>query len=467
MFNNEQDFTFDFKQFFSPLTTRKAICFIAVIGIIVYFNSLFNGFAWDDRPQILENDLTHSLSNIPKLFLGSTFPGGIGAYYRPFLSVSFTVIYSLFGAQPFFFHILQITIHILNSILLFVFFRKFFNKQLALLLSLREKISINRTIGISFLLLCSLLSKETGILFILLVITYRFLFKLNKRKVLLLSGTLIGVIYLYLRLFVGKVTYEISREVPIAGLSLPQRLLHIPAIIFYYVKTIVFPLQLGVWQKWTIHKITFVNFYFPLFITLIFFCLLFYAAFYLYKHDRKQIRLYIFFTMWFLSGLGLLLQIIPFDMTVSERWMYFPIVGLLGIIGIVIHTLQLKGSMVKSASILAALIILGMFSLRTIVRNTNWSDEITLFSHDVQVDDDNLKELMLAQDLIGKGMKEQAFPHFEKSIELNPHIHLKICPPGRTAEQSKFTCETLKDAVVQNFGEDVVEDNIPNFVQWR
>jgi len=230
-----------------------------------------------------------------------------------------------------------------------------------------------------------------------------------------------------------------SIDVPIAGLSFPQRLLHIPAIIFYYVKTIVFPLQLGVWQKWTIQKITFVNFFFPLFLSLIFFSLLFYAAFYLYKHDRKQIRVYNFFTIWFVSGLGLLLQIVPFDMTVSERWMYFPIVGLLGIIGVMIHSLQLKGSAIKTASIIAAIIILGMFSLRTIVRNTNWSDEITLFSHDVQVDDDYLKELMLAQDLINKGMKEQALPHFEKSIELNPHTHLKICRPGQTAEQSKYT----------------------------
>jgi len=245
-----------------------------------------------------------------------------------------------------------------------------------------------------------------------------------------------------------------NRIIPIAGLTLSQRLLHIPAIMLYYLKTFGFPLQLGVWQQWTFQTTTFENFFFPLIICLIFFLLLFYAAFFLYKHDRKQFRVFIFFTLWFLSGMGMLLQIVPLDMTVADRWMYFPIVGLLGMLGVGIHTLQLKSSRVKSALIVAAVILIGILSLRTIVRNTNWSDEITLYSHDIQVDDDYFKEAMLARDLRDAGMMDQAVPHYEKSLEFNPYSKIKICHSGQTEKQSNYTCMTMKDAVWQNLGID-------------
>jgi archaellum biogenesis protein FlaJ (TadC family) len=53
-----------FKGLFSPLTTKKVIVFLFLIGIVVFFNALFNGFAWDDEGFIKDNPEVHSINLI-------------------------------------------------------------------------------------------------------------------------------------------------------------------------------------------------------------------------------------------------------------------------------------------------------------------------------------------------------------------------------------------------------------------
>jgi hypothetical protein len=43
-----------------------------------------------------------------------------------------------------------------------------------------------------------------------------------------------------------------------------------------------------------------------------------------------------FFFYWFTGSLGLVLNIFPLDMTVSERWLYFPLIGFLGLSSVLI-----------------------------------------------------------------------------------------------------------------------------------
>src|SRR6266404_7296187 len=125
---------FSFKKYFIPLTTAKAITWIIVIGLVVYCSSLFNGFVWDDEGQILNNTIVHSLNNIPSLLRGGTFIVGINQvasnYYKPLLPITFTFLYSLFGPNAFFFHFLQVILHISNACMVFLLFSKFFSKKI-------------------------------------------------------------------------------------------------------------------------------------------------------------------------------------------------------------------------------------------------------------------------------------------------------------------------------------------------
>ncbi|MGH7203480.1 MAG: hypothetical protein ACREHC_03495, partial [Candidatus Levyibacteriota bacterium] len=120
--HDQQEEEFSFKSLFVPFTTTKAIHWIIVIGLLVYFNSLFNGFVGDDDAQILTNPTAHSITNIFSFFKGSTLylsqaSGNVGLYYRPMLSTVLSIIYSLFGANPFFFHAIQLLFHISNVVL--------------------------------------------------------------------------------------------------------------------------------------------------------------------------------------------------------------------------------------------------------------------------------------------------------------------------------------------------------------
>ena len=89
----EHDFSFNFKQIFSPLTTKKAINIIAIVGIIVFFNALFNDFVIDDKGIIIDNTQVHTI-NIVYSFRESLINSG--GQYRPIASLYYSFFYSLF-----------------------------------------------------------------------------------------------------------------------------------------------------------------------------------------------------------------------------------------------------------------------------------------------------------------------------------------------------------------------------------
>ncbi len=134
----QQEDEFSLKQYFVPLTTTKAIHFIIIIGLVVYFNSLFNGFVGDDNGQIINNVAVHSINNIFGFFKVSTFDlgnGVSGMYYKPLLLLVYSLIYAISGSNAFFFHFFQLLIHIANAVFVFILFKKFINKDWAFLLS--------------------------------------------------------------------------------------------------------------------------------------------------------------------------------------------------------------------------------------------------------------------------------------------------------------------------------------------
>jgi tetratricopeptide (TPR) repeat protein len=432
-----------------------------------------------------------------------------GAFYRPIPAVYFAFLYSLFGQQAFFYHFLQVLLHVINAIMLYLvlnaLFRifdtnikeknerewnnlsgsqkvKFMRKYgvgetasyaqkhrktqvfslflslvflvhpinvesvsyiaattselyflpgiLSLWLARKKNVSGTRLLLISCLLFLSVLAKETGFLFILLLILYSYLFKQKRVKAFVLSGALITGVYICVRVLVIGATYHIpTLESPIASLSVLQRIINIPAILIYYLKNFVLPIQLVVMQDWVIKTGTFENFFFPLIICLALFSLLLSAAIYFYKHDRMQFKLYVFFAIWFLIGMGLIIQIVPLEYTVSDRWFYFPIVGLLGMLGVGAQTL-VKNEKAKQTSVAICAIVLVLLWVRTVVRNANFYDDLTLLTHDARLRDNEAIENNLGQEFFNKKDYNEAIKHFQKSVALQPTVRNLINSGG-------------------------------------
>src|SRR5260370_40719782 len=114
------------------------------------------------------------------------------------------------------------------------------------------------------------------------------------------------------------------------------------------------------------------------------------------------------------------MQIILLDATVADRWFYFPIVGLLGIVGVGIQTTKLSSKNVKMLSWILGIILLSLLSIRTIVRNTNWSDAITLYEHDSNISDNYEIENNLGSEYADIHKYDEALTHYKKSEALFP-----------------------------------------------
>lgn len=475
---------------FNPITTKKAISIIVVLGFIVFGNALFNGFVWDD--SIFLNNPERFSTGILNFFT-ENLARSVG-YYRPIYLLYFALLYKVFGSQAFFYHFFQIVLHIINAIILYLLLISLFarinakteekewnnlsgsqkikyqrkhgfvgkapnvlepkinllslflslvflvhpinvesvvyvaaaNNELfflfgilALLVSSKEKINLKDLFLVSGLTLLSLLSKETGFVFPLMIVCFQFLYHRNRFLKFFIFELTSLAIYFFIRFAIGGVYFSkfiTILPVPISRLSFLERLVNIPQIVLYYLTTSFFPLRLAIQQQWVVTKITIQDFYLPLLLDSMFFTALFICGVYLYNHKRKYFTVFLFFFVWFISGLLLLVQIFPLDMTVADRFFYFPLIGLLGMLGVGVLTLLfspnkhdaplVEHDKAKIVTALFGAIIILLLSVRTIVRNTNFHDDMTLETHDAQTYDNSTME-----DYLGRSYFQQKNMH--------------------------------------------------------
>jgi protein O-mannosyl-transferase len=447
--------------------------FIILIGFLVYSLSLTNGFTWDDIPFIIKNSQAHGF-NLLSLFGQSVFNSV--SFYRPIPAVYFSAAYAFLGQNAFFYHLLQLSLHMISAYLLFIAFCLFFTEEVAIvlsiiflihpinvesvafissttselfflfgisafLLSVDKKMKTGRLLLISLLLFLSVLTKETGFLFFPLILVFRYLYKKSRLKDFLISGTVIGILYLFFRSAIGGVTYVAQNFAPIGTLSLNERLLNIPAIIMYYLKTFVFPVHLVISQTWIVNPISAQNFLVPLIICIVLVSVLIVFAINLYNinvrdlqnrnpkeqdiyfsdRSRAKFTTLAFFTIWFLLGMIMIIQIIPLEMTVADRWFYFPIVGLLGIIGVGLQLLQALSERYIKIYYICLIILMLIFSVRSFVRTLDWKDNLTLYTHDVNEDPNNPILLDgLASNLFLSGKINEAYTYESRAVNLFP-----------------------------------------------
>jgi tetratricopeptide (TPR) repeat protein len=96
-------------------------------------------------------------------------------------------------------------------------------------------------------------------------------------------------------------------------------------------------------------------------------------------------------------------------------------IGLLGLLGVLFQQLKVKNELLQLIGIIAILLFLSILSVRTVVRNTNWKDAITLYSHDIQILEDYNVAANLSTEFRNEGRIDDALKYMKKSAELVPY----------------------------------------------
>src|SRR5262245_54598983 len=103
---------------------RAKAIFAAILvlaGLLTFGSTLRVGFLWDDHEMIENNPHISplNLDNLRVAFTSDVFLGKGDAYYRPLQTVFNMIDYAIWKTNPFGFHLTNLTIHIVNAILLF------------------------------------------------------------------------------------------------------------------------------------------------------------------------------------------------------------------------------------------------------------------------------------------------------------------------------------------------------------
>jgi len=117
----------------SWLPRRRADLFAAgaaaVLAFLVFMNSLWNGFVYDDLTFIEENPAIGHLSDLRAILAAGYWPDRLDLLYRPLVIFSYALNYAVAGLNPFSYHLVNVLLHGGNSALVYHLFVMLFKAR--------------------------------------------------------------------------------------------------------------------------------------------------------------------------------------------------------------------------------------------------------------------------------------------------------------------------------------------------
>ncbi len=397
---------------------------IIFAGILVYGNSLNNLFVWDDIFVVITNDFIKGTGLLRELFLKPLFyfadPGYL--YYRPLQGLSNVLDYSLWGINPLGFHITNVLLHIATATVIYFLLRTLFGdhelsfftsllfvvhpinssvvnyvtsradilvalftaSSLALFLSAHK----NHTLYVVSLLccICALLSKESAILIpVLLIFVNEMHLKLNNKKTGFHSNIVRSwyfaflitcLAYLFVRTHILALKANLLPQDTIAFLTMAYTSLK---MVFYYIGLIFFPVDLHMLRAIGISQMTLGR---SISCILILIALAL-ASLNLYRRNK---------IIFIAAGLFFICIAPHFSIAfrnpeyycqqkavMEEHWLYTAALGIIIPIFYIIKKYGRHSGTLSYRIIFSALIL--YFSTVTIMANTHWKNNYTLFTH--------------------------------------------------------------------------------------
>lgn len=436
-------------------STYKNILFlasiIAVSSVLIYMPTLKSGFIWDDV------QLTASPFRMGRNVYSFFYGGGV--YYRPFLHLAMAIDHSLWNLSPSGYHLTNIILQTLNSLLVFLtgfYFLKnktlgldaegaegnYFRNPLILSFAAAMLFALHpihtesvawisgRTDMLStlfFLLaflswliyeregkgaalalssiffLFSLFSKENAIAFIGVVFVYGLFTGMPKKKMALSLTALFIVSVLYFILRYGGGGGEITSIPGPAdaffkpGITIKGFLNALSMGTGYYFEKLLLPFNLNLVPSIPKNPIYF-----------LFFLLPFITGGLLYFRGR---RLEAFLIAWIIITLFPSLLIMFVQKTAAplgERYLYLPSVGFAILLPLIIARIR-----TRVFPLILLLVIVAVFAVSTNDRLKDWKNNLTLWAATVQKNPDSANaHINYGQALLEKGEIKKAKDEF-------------------------------------------------------
>jgi tetratricopeptide (TPR) repeat protein len=98
---------------------RVLALLVFLSGTAVYAHTLGHGFGFDDGPEVVDNEWIQSLSDLPAIFMHSAWKGAgdEAPIYRPLATATYALNYAAGGLSPFGYHLANVLLHALTSVL--------------------------------------------------------------------------------------------------------------------------------------------------------------------------------------------------------------------------------------------------------------------------------------------------------------------------------------------------------------
>ncbi|MCA9523028.1 MAG: hypothetical protein KC609_18765 [Myxococcales bacterium] len=385
----------------------------------VYANAVPNGYVWDDRYQVRDNDANLRWRAIPRLFrldVGrSSTPQYSANAYRPLVFVSFTVDRQLFGARPWAFHLTNVVLHLIVVLLGFLLARRLLgNDWLALILAAFIALhpGQNEAVGwisgrhdllpalfgllalfahtserwflrlclVPLLLLAALFSKESAIALPFLLVALDALFYRQRLREPRAYAVYVGVALALVVYFLLRGASSSRTPTDLLHVSPVEHWRHYVTIVSKLGYIFIYPLIANpcriyqVFPSWAVATAT----------VLIVTAFTLVALAFRRTHDARW-RAVIFGLIWYFATVIPLTLAVPSTELIGERYLYFPSIGLALLAAVGLESLARlilrHFSPVAARAMVAtvATMLIGIYAALVVQRNPDWNNDRALF----------------------------------------------------------------------------------------
>ncbi|MCX7991066.1 MAG: hypothetical protein N2999_03385 [Proteobacteria bacterium] len=462
------------KVFINSVKERKEVFILIFINLILYFNTLFFDFVWDDIRQIVFND--RLISSVKDLSFLISRVGENVSYYRPVFFLSLAIDALIFNGSAFGFHLGNLLLQVLVAYFLYkVVLSLKFDKRTALFTAVIFSVHPTHSEAVSWIsarneLLYSLfgfislyfyikksywgylfygfslLSKETAVVLPLLYIFCDLFINVKNLNDIKNSKLIYFFPYIVISFF-----YILIRKILLPepfGENVPViiRFLTIIHNVAFYLKKFFIPFNLKIFYSGLIKNYFDIEILSSLIILIIFSVI----SFLIVRVERRLV----FFVLWFLililpvSGV-VITSTITFG---SDRYLYLPSFGLSFILSYLINRLSLR----RATFIL--LIVSLVSGIYTVKRNYSYENQEKFISEALKdAPDDPLvwNEIGVYYYFIGD--LDRAENVFRKVISISPQSYGGYYDLGRVLYDKNFLIEAKENFLASlrykpNFG---------------